>query len=214
MSSKLFSLTLVTLLVCGCIAQTFISAVPVAADSGSYFWDEPVKIKQPAKPKAGRVRTAARPKADSKGEELAPLLTLKYNLLQRASGGDGRPVDAAQTAFDVGNQFRLALTPNQHGYLYVIHHSVDNNNNIVDQPHIIFPSPRINNGRNEVKKDEQYVVPKFCPEFDDPKVGQASHIGGSSRTVASIRCRLSPTARMIPPSRGILRPDTRKLPAA
>lgn len=169
MPSKLFSLTLVTLLVCGSIAQTFISAVPVAADSGSYFWDEPVKIKQPARPKAGRVRTAARPKADSKGEELAPLLTLKYNLLQRVSGGDGRPVDASQTAFGVGDQFRLALTPNQRGYLYVIHHSVDNNNNIVDQPHIIFPSPRINNGRNEVKKDEQYIVPKFCPEFDDPK---------------------------------------------
>src|SRR5437868_4396796 len=169
MTTKLFSLALVTLLVGGCLIQSFISAVPVAADSGSYFWDEPVKIKQPARPKAGRVRTAARPKADSKGEELAPLLTLKYNLLQRVPGGDGRPVDAAQTAFDVGNQFRLALTPNQHGYLYVIHHSVDNNNNIVDQPHIIFPSPRINNGRNEVNKDQQYIVPKFCPEFDDPK---------------------------------------------
>lgn len=169
MSSKLFSLTLVSLLVCGSIAQSLISAVPVAADSGSYFWDEPVKIKQPAKPKAGRVRTAARPKADSKGEELAPLLTLKYKLLQRVAGGDGRMVDASQTDFGIGDQFRLALTPNQRGYLYVIHHSVDNNNNIVDQPHVIFPSPRINDGKNDVKKDEQYVVPKFCPEFDDPK---------------------------------------------
>jgi hypothetical protein len=165
MSSKLFSLTLVTLLVCGSIAQSLISAVPVAADSGSYFWDEPVKIKQPARPKVGRVRTAARPKADSKGEELTPLLTLKYKLLQRVSGGDGRPVDASQTDFGVGDQLRLALTPNQRGYLYVIHHSVDNNNNIVDQPHIIFPSPRINNGKNDVKKDEQYVVPNLWHDF-------------------------------------------------
>jgi hypothetical protein len=169
MSSKLFSLTLITLLVCGSLAQSFLSPAPVAADSGSYFWDEPVKIKQPAKPKTGRVRAASRPKADSKGEELAPLLTLKYKLLQRVAGGDGRPVDASQTDFGVGDQFRLALTPNQRGYLYVIHHSVDNNNNIVDQPHVIFPSPRINDGKNAVKKDEQYVVPKFCPEFDDPK---------------------------------------------
>lgn len=169
MRAKLFSLTLVTFLVCGSIAQSFINAAPVAADSGSYFWDEPVKIKQPVKPKAGRVRTATRPKADSKGEELSPLLTLKYNLLERVAGGDGKPVDAEQTDFNVGDQFRLALTPNQRGYLYVIHHSVDNSNNIVDQPHVIFPSPRINEGKNDVKKDEQYVVPKFCPEFDDPR---------------------------------------------
>src|SRR5947199_10494035 len=113
MSSKLFSLTLVTCLVCGSIAQSFISAVPVAADSGSYFWDEPVKIKQPARPKAGRVRTAARPKADSKGEELAPLLTLKYKLLQRVTGGGEKTADAEKTDFGIGDQFRLALTPNQ-----------------------------------------------------------------------------------------------------
>jgi Domain of unknown function (DUF4384) len=169
MSSKLFSLTLIMLLVAGSIIQSFVSAVPVAADAGSYFWDEPVAIKQPAKPKAGRVRTSVRPKANSKGEELSPLLTLKYKLLQRVASGDGQTVDAAQTDFAIGDQFRLALTPNQRGYLYVIHHSVDNHNNIVDQPHVIFPSPRINGGENEVKKDEQYVVPKFCPEFDDPK---------------------------------------------
>jgi Domain of unknown function (DUF4384) len=169
MTSRLFSLALVTLLVCGSIVESFISTAPVAADSGSYYWDEPVAIKQPAKPKVGRRRTAVRPPANSKGEELSPLLTLKYNMLERAAGGDGRVVDTSQSTFNVGDQFRLALTPNQRGYLYVIHHSVDNNNNIVDQPHVIFPSPRINNGKNEVNKDEQYVVPKFCPEFDDPK---------------------------------------------
>ncbi|HJQ26197.1 MAG TPA: DUF4384 domain-containing protein [Blastocatellia bacterium] len=169
MNRKLFSLALLTLLVGGSLVESFIRAVPVAADSGSYYWDEPVAIKQPAKPKAGRRRTTARPAANSKGEELSPLLTFKYKLLERAAGGDGRMVDAAQTDFSVGDQLRLSLTPNQHGYLYVIHHSVDNNNNIVDQPHVIFPSPRINEGRNEVNKNETYVVPKFCPEFDDPK---------------------------------------------
>src|SRR5205085_1077563 len=169
MTSKLFSLTLVTLLVCGSIALPLVSPAPANADSGNYYWDEPVAIKQPAKPKAGRRRTAVRPPANNKGEELSPLLTIKYKLLERVAGGDGRMVDAAQTDFNVGDQLRLALTPNQRGYLYVIHHSVDNNNNIVDQPHVIFPSPRINDGKNEVNKDEQYVVPKFCPEFDDPK---------------------------------------------
>src|SRR5262249_32811190 len=37
---------------------------------------------------------------------------------------------------------------------------------------------------------------------------------GSSLMIASISSRLLPTARMIPPSRGIFRPDTRKFPAA
>src|SRR5205085_1465337 len=169
MKTKLWVLPLITLLVFSSLSQALLSVPTMAFDSSGLFWDEPVKIKQPARPKVGRVRTAARPKADNKGEELTPLLTLKYNLLQRVSGGDGRPVDSSQTSFDVGDKFRLALTPNQHGYLYVIHHSVDNNNNIVDQPHVIFPSPRINDGKNEVNKNETYVVPKFCPEFDDPK---------------------------------------------
>ena len=169
MKAKLLVLPLVSLLVFSSLSQALFSMPTMAYDSSGLFWDEPVAIKQPAKPKAGRVRTSVRPKANNKGEELAPLLTLKYKLLQRTAGGDGKTVDAAQTDFAIGDQFRLALTPNQRGYLYVIHHSVDNDNNIVDQPHVIFPSPRINDGKNEVKKDEQYVVPKFCPEFDDPK---------------------------------------------
>ena len=169
MNRKLFSFALLTLLIGSSLVESFIRAVPVAADSGSYFWDEPVAIKQPARPKAGRRRTTARPAANSKGEELSPLLTIKYKLLERVAGGEGRMVDAAQTNFGIGDQLRLSLTPNQHGYLYVIHHSVDNAHNIVDQPHVIFPSPRINDGKNEVNKDETYVVPKFCPEFDDPK---------------------------------------------
>src|SRR5436853_7306467 len=102
MSAKLFSITLVTFLICGSLASPFFNLAPVAADSGSYFWDEPVKIKQPARPKAGRVRTAARPKADSKGEELAPLLTLNYKLLQRTAGGGEQTVDAEKTDFGIG----------------------------------------------------------------------------------------------------------------
>ncbi|MFL6216139.1 MAG: DUF4384 domain-containing protein [Blastocatellia bacterium] len=168
MPAKLFSITLVTFLICGSLASPFFNVAPVAADSGSYFWDEPVKIKQPAKPKAGRVRTAARPKADSKGEELAPLLTVNYKLLQRTDGGGARTVDAEKEDFGIGNKFRLSLKANQRGYLYVIHHSVDNSNNIIDQPHVIFPSPRVNNGKNEVAKNQEFVVPKFCPEFDTP----------------------------------------------
>src|SRR5678815_2006978 len=37
---------------------------------------------------------------------------------------------------------------------------------------------------------------------------------GSSWISVSISCLLLPTARMIPPSRGIFRPETRKVPSA
>ncbi|HJQ26198.1 MAG TPA: DUF4384 domain-containing protein [Blastocatellia bacterium] len=135
----------------------------MAFDKGSYFWDKLERIKRQAS-KPGRQAVANRPR-----EELARLLTLKYKVLERTASGEGRPVDAEQATFNIGDQLRISLTPNQHGYLYVLHHSVDNNNHIVDQPQIIFPSPRINVGKNEVNKDETYVVPKFCPEFADPK---------------------------------------------
>lgn len=169
MKTKLLVVPLIMLFASTSLLNALLTTPARAFDSSGLYWDEPVAIKQPARPKAGRRRTAARPPADKHGEELSPLLTIKYKLLERVTGGDGRMVDAAQTNFSVGDQLRLSLTPNQHGYLYVIHHSVDNNNNIVDQPHVIFPSPRINDGKNEVNKDETYVVPKFCPEFDDPK---------------------------------------------
>src|SRR5262249_39400489 len=101
MYSKLFSFTLVTLLVCGSIANSFTAVEPRAYDSSGYFWDEPVKVKQPAKPKPGRRRAAFRPAPDNKGEELSPLLTIKYQVLERGEGNLADAVDASQS-FKVG----------------------------------------------------------------------------------------------------------------
>ena len=52
-------------------------------------------------------------------------------------------------------------------------------------------------------------------ELGDPEVGKSAFWqNGSCAAIASISSRLVPTAKMIPPSLGILRPDTRKWPEA
>jgi|GEM_PF-895812 len=168
MRSKLFNISLITLVIGGLIAQAFISDTATARGDNPNYWDEPVKFTQPAKPKPGRRRPISRPKPDKKGLEENPLLTIKYQVLTRDEGGAPQQVDASNREFKVGEQVKLAFTPNQRGFLYVVHHSIDNNNKIIDQPHVIFPSPRINDGKNDVKKDEAYTVPKYCPEFENP----------------------------------------------
>jgi hypothetical protein len=167
MRSRLFSYSLITLVIVGLLAQTFTSEIASAKDE-SPFWDAPVKFNQPARPKAGRKRAPSRPKPDNKGQEENPLLTLKYQVLLRGAGGSQQRVDPAKRDFKVEDQLKLAVTPNQSGFLYIVHHSVDDKNKTVDQPHVIFPNPGINGGNNEVRKDEQYVVPKYCPQLEDP----------------------------------------------
>lgn len=164
MRSRLFSYFLITFVICGLFAQTFTGRLASAKGENPYIWDEPVKVSRPAKPKTGR---KPRPKPVPP-VEVVPLLTLKYQVLIRGDGGMARKIDAAKTDFKIGDQLKLAVTPNQNGFLYVVHHSVDNNNKVIDQPHVIFPNPGINNGNNAVRKDEQYLVPKYCPQFEDP----------------------------------------------
>ena len=165
MKSRLFSYSLITLVIGGLFAQCFTIETASAKGENSFLWDAPVQVSRPAKPKTGR---KPRPKPVKPVEE-TPLLTLKYQVLMRGDGGAAQRVDAVKTEFKVGDQLKLAVTPNQDGFLYIVHHSVDNNNKIIDQPHVIFPNPEINGGKNGVKKDERYIVPKRCPQFEDPE---------------------------------------------
>jgi hypothetical protein len=168
MRSRLFSYSLITIVIGGLLAQTFTSDIASARGDNPYFWDAPVKFTQPSKPKQGRKRSRLRPKPNPDGQEENPLLTLKYQVLLRDDSGTARRVDPAKRDFKVEDKLKLAVTPNQTGFLYIVHHSVDSSNNTIDKPHVIFPSPGINEGKNEVKKDEQYVIPKYCPQLDDP----------------------------------------------
>ncbi|HWO01004.1 MAG TPA: DUF4384 domain-containing protein [Blastocatellia bacterium] len=167
MRSRLSSYLLVGLL-SGGLVTPFTAAEPSTADGNPNFWDQPVKFTQPAKPKSGRVRPASRPKPDSSGLEEGPLLAVKYNVLKRGDGNSPERVDH-DGQFKIGDQVKLAITPNQSGFLYVVHRSVGLDGKIIDQPNVIFPDPRINNGMNAVEKDREYVVPQYCQDYPDPK---------------------------------------------
>ena len=88
----------------------------------SVFWDAPVKVSRTSTAKPGR-----KPRPKPVKPEEVPLLTLNYQVLTRGDGGTMQRVDAAQQDFKTGDQMKLAVTPNQSGFLYIVHHSVDNN---------------------------------------------------------------------------------------
>jgi hypothetical protein len=163
MRSRLLSISLITIVISGLFADNLLTRTVSAKGDNSYSWDAPVKVSRTQTAKPGR---KSRPKP-VKPEEV-PLLTLNYQVLTRGDGGTMQRVDAAQQDFKTGDQMKLAVTPNQSGFLYIVHHSVDNKNNVIDRPHVVFPHKSINEGRNEVKKDEQYLVPKYCPQLEDP----------------------------------------------
>jgi hypothetical protein len=78
----------------------------------------------------------------------------------RADGNVHQPADST-LVFKTGDQLKLNITTNQDGYLYII-------NQTAGQPGVvIFPDPRINDGRNEVKKNTDYVLPSYCPSVSD-----------------------------------------------
>ena len=163
MKPRVFNYLLIILTTGGLLIQNF---SPGEAADNPYIWDAAVKFKPVAKP--NRKRPASRPKANSKGEEEAPLLTLKYRLLEREDNGPPRRVNTSG-GFDVGDQLKLAITANQNGFLYIVHNSNGTDGRTVDSPRIVFPDPRINDGRNEVEKDKEIVVPRYCAEYDNPE---------------------------------------------
>ena len=168
MTPRVLRIGLVLFTALATIAPTVTSRLFGSAAENPIVWDEPVKSTPTAKPKVNRRRTPVRVQRIKKGVEEAPLLTLKYRVLERGQEGTGDSVDPAGQ-FDVGDQLKLAVTTNQDGFLYIVHSSVDLDGRIVDRPRMLFPDPRIKDGRNEVTKDREYVVPADCREFDDPE---------------------------------------------
>ena len=160
MSARSRRLFVALVIATGLVAPAFSLDRVAASPDNPYVWDEPVKVKRVAKPKR-------KPPATPHKTEKAPLLTLKWQALKRGDGNTMDRIDASQPV-KVGDQLKLSVTPNQDGFLYIIHRSTSLDGKVVDQPHLIFPDPRINNGANAVKKDQRYVVPASCAEYDDP----------------------------------------------
>jgi Domain of unknown function (DUF4384) len=127
-----------------------------AQKQGAPLWYSVVTVKRVEKP--NRQPTHPAPKT---GRQRAALLTLQWHLLQRITDTKQEEADSSRE-FQTGDLLKLAITANQTGYLY-----------IVNQPEgkdgvLLFPDIRINNGQNRVVKDKEYIIPSYCPDFEDP----------------------------------------------
>jgi uncharacterized protein DUF4384 len=127
-----------------------------AQKQGAPLWYDVVTVKRVNKPNRQKAAGPAPQKT-----QRAALLTLQWRVLKRAEDGKSLEADPRK-AFQTGDKFKLAITANQNGYLY-----------IVNQPEgkdgvLLFPDLRVNKGKNYVIRDRQYILPTYC-EYDDPK---------------------------------------------
>jgi Domain of unknown function (DUF4384) len=122
------------------------------AQESSTTWDKPQQVQRKTKPK--RV-SKPHPKV-----QLKPLLTVQYRvLIKRPDGTEGEA--SVASVFHPGDQLRLGVTANQSGYLYVIHQK-ENEDGV-----IMFPDSRVNNGENDVNRNQEFILPpKTCPAPD------------------------------------------------
>lgn len=124
-----------------------------AQKQGAPLWYKVDTVKRVDKPNR---KAQPRPKT-----QRVNLLTLQWRLLERGDKNVQQEANPSRV-FQNEDQLKLAVTANQDGYLYVIHR-MDNGDG-----RLVFPDPRSNEGRNEVKKNQEYVVPSYCPTFPDP----------------------------------------------
>ncbi len=93
----------------------------------------------------------------------APLLRIEWRVLKVRD--DGTHEETSPLAvFHPGDRLRLGLRTNQDGFLYVIHQAGPT------QPgQIIFPDSRVNGGRNDVGKFQEFILPSGCPAQIEPR---------------------------------------------
>lgn len=145
------------------VAWTAFAPGAAAQKQGAPLWYSVVTVKRVEKPNRVPPKgTKPAPKGAKPVRQRAALLTLQWHLLKRASDTVQEEADPNQE-FQTGEKLKLAFTVNQAGYLY-----------IVNQPEgkdavLLFPDLRINKGQNYVAKDQAYIIPSYCPDFDDPK---------------------------------------------
>lgn len=130
-----------------------LSEIISMAQSGNPLVDDrPVTIVR--KTKTNRRVVKRRP---AKAVEQAPLLKLQWRVLKVKDNGLDEETSPL-ALFHVGDRLRLAVKTNQNGYLYIIHQSSPTEPGV-----IIFPDSRVNNGRNDVGKQQEVILPSNCP---------------------------------------------------
>lgn len=123
-------------------------------------WDRPQSVTRKAKPKRkyrahGRVKV--RPKV-----ETAPLLTVQYLLMKLRPDGTQLAINPG-SQLNNGDMLRLAVTPNQEGFLYIIHQYEG------EDGQILFPNSRVNDGQNFVAKNQEFLLPPPNCGAGDPR---------------------------------------------
>ncbi len=103
------------------------------------------------------------PRPRRQAVQRAPLLRLEWRVLKVQD--DGTQQETSPIAvFHPGDRLRLAVRTNQDGFLYVIHQAGPT------QPgQIIFPDSRLNGGRNDVRKLQEFILPSACPPQIQPR---------------------------------------------
>ena len=155
MRSSILKAGLIGSVVAGLIAPGFLMSSVEAQKQGAPLWYSVVSVNRVKKPDR-------KPPQNLHTTERKALLTLQWRVLQRGDGNVQEEVESSKD-FQAGDQFKLAITTNQSGYLY-----------IVNQPPgkdavLLFPDLRINRGANLVVKDQEYMIPAYCPTFPNPK---------------------------------------------
>lgn len=123
-------------------AEPVASASPTSAERGGGPSDPPAVVPAP-------VLTAKQLFSSTTG---APAAGLRYRLIQKRADGTEVDVDSA-TTFHSGDQVKLSFESNIAGYLYVAAQGSSGTWSV------LFPSPQINGGRNQIAPLQEYDVP-------------------------------------------------------
>ncbi|HLM62214.1 MAG TPA: hypothetical protein VK308_15525 [Pyrinomonadaceae bacterium] len=111
--------------------------------------------RKPAAPLSKNVKTIAKTPARRIEE---PLLAVQLKLMMVNRDGSESEVNPLAT-FTPNDRLRLSIKANQRGYLYVIRQKSPE-----AEGEIIFPSSVVNNGKNLISANYEYVIPKNCPK--------------------------------------------------
>ena len=139
----------------GLLLQGIIENRAAAQVGGADLWYKKDTIKRVNKPNRQPTRRPNNQKV------VASLMTVQWNLLNRGDGNKKMEVDPA-TIFETGDQVKLSITANQNGFLYIINQPEGKNGVL------LFPDPTVNDGKNNITKDKEYLVPYRCEGISDP----------------------------------------------
>ncbi len=136
------------------MVAAFVAVPVVAQKQGAALWYAKAPIKRVKKPNHNTGAVSSK-------RVTASLLTIQWHLMKRLDGNRPEIVDPRQM-LKTGDQIKLSLTANQDGYLYII-----------NQPEgkdgvLLFPDPLVNDGKNFIKKDQEYLVPYRKEDIADP----------------------------------------------